>query len=1354
MDLRRWMVRGGAGLLMAIVAGAARDVRAQHLTGPDGLVERVNPFRFDPSRPLTVAELCKRLDFLAEQLRDDGLVVIKQPDVFSQARLTRFRIDFDREFQKDLDQFQLVLAARINRLDAATTTQTTTLGAALTSGTSVNTTPANMGAGSSLTNSQTAFGTIGLNTGNQKIAGLGVEPTVYLDEKRRFLEHLNEIRRISLGPDQNDSSGYGLYLIRMPVSLTPGECTYQGHGADLSVTMEHELTPDLLPATFQNLVVNDLVDVLGPFIYEILRTGQLDALKKFADRADQNVVRAGLIDNLVENFNSDLATNARAFYAAPPQPGACELVRKNFQEKAVDPLMTFILRADPIPIYVGSQVTLNHLLSERILTVTEAWKAQRGLSGVKGSQVSTAIEELEREAQRVKQGYRLPNRLEESLHRHLEEVLSHSLTQVSFDPETGSANCLDLNVRGMLSRLFEFALPDDVAVLVKVLYDPIPKTDGRLDLARSVAKMSEELGDPEFLARLGANLPNSRNPKQIYPLTSRELLFFFGAENIYAMAKDVYDARVTATIRSTDVRAYLRQSLTYAYYVLARSTGPDKGVPPLGDVEMMDEIFAALQRRQFKEPPEAWSTLTGLNQKLTDRLVELRDNIKGKTTAAYCWAAAVDAALLDRAFHRDIHRVFRDKGIPDEMVDEVRFYLPREVPNDVAKSVFNDYVKARWPIVTFALDPVSDQQNIADSFNLKRDLQLALAYSFATGQVSFNQVNTFRRQLEQQSDTIALNRTVSAYAHGNDAFGFRFSPRFQNPPNQRTNIGVIASQLVGGGPGPDYGIRHSKLEPGIRELTAIVLLPTFLPTMRINVAGNWYKLHDPEHLIFHTGRALEQGRRVQELRQAVVDGCSLQRYRGDDLRVLQSKLGQLEGMLPMQSKVVQVPFENTADGYELFSEGATALVPELSGFEGIDQYDPNQSAEVFLYGKYFNILDTKVIAGGRLVQSADLSTRSGSTTTETSATAGAPPVVPASGVGTMDVLSREVIRIQIPSGALATTTKENPAKQYLEIYVATPNGISNRVLIPFKSAAPATPAAADPAYDLAGDKPKLDVFYQWIKPDGEDPRLIATSDPGESLGITWTNSTGLAPRSLRARFTGVVEGKLLSVTTDADSGTTGDYKVDARSLTVGVLRRLQQMYGDGNPLPASVAMTVEVLPYAPTATMGYRVETKSKTLPKKLQVNLFLQATGRNALPGVAAPDDSASAAPGVRSPEGPEVVLASLASQAPALLTPPSLPAIPFPSAIPTDATQAARVVQMLTGQAVAPLPAAASPTAAPTPGPTIPPPAPPAQAVAVPAIIVNPPPQSIVVTSPKGDKKHEKKSRFHPSRLFGRGD
>ena len=55
-----------------------------------------------------------------------------------------------------------------------------------------------------------------------------LEPTVYLDELKDYQDHLNEIRRINMGDDIADSAGYGLYLIRMPVSIQPGECTRQG----------------------------------------------------------------------------------------------------------------------------------------------------------------------------------------------------------------------------------------------------------------------------------------------------------------------------------------------------------------------------------------------------------------------------------------------------------------------------------------------------------------------------------------------------------------------------------------------------------------------------------------------------------------------------------------------------------------------------------------------------------------------------------------------------------------------------------------------------------------------------------------------------------------------------------------------------------------------------------------------------------------------------------------------------------------------------------------------------------------------------------------------------------------------
>ena len=72
-----------------------------------------------------------------------------------------------------------------------------------------------------------------------------------------------------MGDDTADSAGYGLYLIRMPVSIQPGECTRKGHGAILTTTVRHDFGPDFLPTTFRNLVINDLVDQLTPVVYEM-----------------------------------------------------------------------------------------------------------------------------------------------------------------------------------------------------------------------------------------------------------------------------------------------------------------------------------------------------------------------------------------------------------------------------------------------------------------------------------------------------------------------------------------------------------------------------------------------------------------------------------------------------------------------------------------------------------------------------------------------------------------------------------------------------------------------------------------------------------------------------------------------------------------------------------------------------------------------------------------------------------------------------------------------------------------------------------------------------------------------------
>jgi hypothetical protein len=306
-------------------------------------------------------------------------------------------------------------------------------------------------------------------------------------------------------------------------------------------------------------------------------------------------------------------------------------------------------------------------------------------------------------------------------------------------------------------------------------------------------------------------------------------------------------------------------------------------------------------------------------------------------------------------------------------------------------------------------------------------------------------------------------------------------------------------------------------------------------------SSNWCKLHDPEHLVFHTRRMLERGREVQQLRQAVFDACSEQQYRPADVKVLRAKLSQLEAMLPAQSKVIQLPYENTASGFDLFSDGATALVPVLSGYDGVDAVTQpatatpttNVNTDIFIYGKYFDLLDTRVIVGGAYIPSF--------------AQAGAN----AATSGGFEIISREVAHVIVPTNAQPTVTYDG--QSYLEVYLATPSGISNRVLVPYQAAAPPPPVA----FDLSPGQ-ELDVYYQWFPRADLNARLIATNDPGGTpIKIKWDASTGMAPKTLQATFTATVGTQSLTFTMPANSGVQDEYQVDSQLMTVILLKRLQ-----------------------------------------------------------------------------------------------------------------------------------------------------------------------------------------------------
>jgi hypothetical protein len=98
--------------------------------------------------------------------------------------------------------------------------------------------------------------------------GVGIEPTIQLDEQANYINHLHQLRRVNGGDDLTDLAGYGLYLLRLPVSLVPGPDSRKGKGAIVTMEARHELAADLLPDTFRDVVIMDLTFALTQVINE------------------------------------------------------------------------------------------------------------------------------------------------------------------------------------------------------------------------------------------------------------------------------------------------------------------------------------------------------------------------------------------------------------------------------------------------------------------------------------------------------------------------------------------------------------------------------------------------------------------------------------------------------------------------------------------------------------------------------------------------------------------------------------------------------------------------------------------------------------------------------------------------------------------------------------------------------------------------------------------------------------------------------------------------------------------------------------------------------------------------------
>lgn len=402
------------------------------------------------------------------------------------------------------------------------------------------------------------------------------------------------------------------------------------------------------------------------------------------------------------------------------------------------------------------------------------------------------------------------------------------------------------------------------------------------------------------------------------------------------------------------------------------------------------------------------------------------------TTKALAWAILVDSALLNEQLFDDIQRVQKAKQVYFAPEHNPLFYGVN--PGPEARLCFNEYVKARWPIHVFALDPEVQEQNVSDAYARRRETQLALAMAFANGEIGAKTFSRFARQTDFHLETISLNRTVIGFSHGNDTFGWRFYPRVQTPPTPG-NFKAGWQNWVSGAPSRDDDLKCRQLEPGPRELLAIVVMPSFVPYVRVDSRSNWFKLTDPKRKEFTTQDSVRMGHMIQYIHNSK-EVCLNENhmYRSGDVSRVMTAVNQLEKRLPLQDTLAQIPYENDLGGYRLFALGKRNLGPELIGYYGEPGVNLEGETNLFLVGRGFNVNSTKVIAGGQECE--------------------------------YSLLSREVMRVTIKKGAYTTpvVVKDGEGngteKPHVDIHVATPYGVSGHLFLPILSKPTASPTVA------------------------------------------------------------------------------------------------------------------------------------------------------------------------------------------------------------------------------------------------------------------------------------------------------
>ena len=863
--------------------------------------------------------------------------------------------------------------------------------------------------------------------------GLSLEPTLYNDQLSRYLMHLNELRRINEGDDTSDSPGYSLNLVRVPVSVLPGKHTMTGYGAEVTISADLRLTDDLLPNTFRDLLINDVIDQLALPITKLVNDEKnLAKLGEFIH--DYDLVRRGReqleryvyeLDILVSEQESGLSTyspetEARIVKIEERMRALIEQIandhKKVIGEEEHEKLFRDILKDNGHDGRYFDNLDLRGVLA--LEGVADAFI--RSNSGVR--QLYEKYQELEKEFSKV-------------------------IDQAA-------------DINHVMLRKSPLAYPKHH--LIDIFGDSM-HTIGHvaLDASKAIPK---------------------RGPYKMVQLPDVESFLRSEIETAYRFLK---------TNRGQMLWEFANQDLVES--IRHRHRQPAKFEGDRYRFTLDDEIS------EHRVPPGVRSTID-LRNDFFQTIVIHHPRVAHSTTATLVWGILVEAALLNDRLVTDIQEVTKARECNGTCLATAGVWMEffRPDPGPEACEVFNDYVRCRWPIHVFAIDPAAQDQNVADSLSRRREMQLAIAASVAEGSTSPNAAARMMRRVEADFDTIALNRTAIGFTHANDTFGWRFYPRFQSPPVPGA-LGAMHESFFGNDRARD--VRRRQIEPGIRECMAMVIMPSFVRYVDLHTRSGWFALNNPRHKELTVGEGVELGQRFEAVKCTANRVCNANCYRAVDVKSLTHTIEQFERRLPNQEMIVEIPYENTLGGFELFNNGVTDLAPEVRGFYGSPEVvlkDPADDCKckkddgvalsnsagdqcvgtccgttLFVVGDRFSVHDTRVVAGGQCV-----------------------PFM---------LLSRQIMRVTIPS--TVRTEKGQDGNDYVDLHVATPYGVSGHLEIPARKDEPAKPAAtpaAKPKSGIAFEKGTLKVTLDIPKDLAVHP--VVVEDANQKFKLKYSDA--------------------------------------------------------------------------------------------------------------------------------------------------------------------------------------------------------------------------------------------------------